>query len=83
MEAYESNMQTNKLDDVASLHNEGCGWRICPGYQLGMLHLEYYVANLICKFEWRAVDGDGVDLSERTERTMVMKNPLRVRISPR
>jgi hypothetical protein len=34
-----------------------------------MLHLEYYVANLICKFEWRAVDGDDVDLSERTERT--------------
>jgi hypothetical protein len=27
------------------------------------------VANLICKFEWRAVDGDDVDLSERTERT--------------
>ncbi|KAL3611882.1 hypothetical protein D5086_002902 [Populus alba] len=61
----------------------GAGRRICPGYQLGMLHLEYYVANLVCKFEWRAVDGDDVDLSERTERTMVMKNPLRVRISPR
>jgi len=61
----------------------GAGRRICPGYQLGMLHLEYYVANLVCKFEWRAVDGDGVDLSEKAERTMVMKNPLRVRISPR
>jgi len=61
----------------------GAGRRICPGYQLGMLHLEYYVANLVCKFEWRAVDGDDVDLSEKAERTMVMKNPLRVHISPR
>ncbi|KAJ6949269.1 hypothetical protein NC651_003309 [Populus alba x Populus x berolinensis] len=61
----------------------GAGRRICPGYQLGMLHLEYFVANLVFKFEWRAVDGDDVDLSERTERTMVMKNPLRARISPR
>ncbi|KAJ6287631.1 hypothetical protein OIU77_003699 [Salix suchowensis] len=61
----------------------GAGRRICPGYQLAMLHLEYYVANLICKFEWKAVDGDGVDLSEKSERTMVMRNPLQVHLSPR
>jgi len=61
----------------------GAGRRICPGYQLAMLHLEYYVANLIWKFEWKAVDGDDVDLSEKAERTMVMKNPLQVHLSPR
>ncbi|CAK7326249.1 unnamed protein product [Dovyalis caffra] len=61
----------------------GAGRRICPGHQLAMLHLEYYVANLIWKYEWKAVDGDAVDLSEKTERTAVMKNPLQVHLSPR
>ncbi|KAL3581931.1 hypothetical protein D5086_016263 [Populus alba] len=61
----------------------GAGRRICPGYQLAMLHLEYYVANLIWKFEWKAVDGDDVDLSEKAERLMVMKTPLQVHLSPR
>ncbi|KAL3576418.1 hypothetical protein D5086_021701 [Populus alba] len=47
----------------------GAGRRICPGYGLAMLHLEYFVANLIWKFEWKAVDGDDVDLSEKEEFT--------------
>lgn len=42
----------------------GVGRRICPGLGLAMLHLEYYVANLVWNFEWKAVDGDEVDLSE-------------------
>ncbi|KAF9664183.1 hypothetical protein SADUNF_Sadunf17G0129700 [Salix dunnii] len=29
----------------------GVGRRICPGYALSMLHLEYFVANLVSKFE--------------------------------
>uniref|UniRef100_A0A6N2NEA3 Cytochrome P450 n=1 Tax=Salix viminalis TaxID=40686 RepID=A0A6N2NEA3_SALVM len=61
----------------------GVGRRMCPGYGLAMLILEYFVANLIWSFEWKAVDGDGVDLSEKQELTMVMKNPLQVQISPR
>ncbi|KAJ4720965.1 putative Cytochrome P450 [Melia azedarach] len=61
----------------------GAGRRICPGYILAMLHLEYFVANLVWNFEWKAVDGDEVDLSEKEEFTVVMKNPLQARISPR
>lgn len=61
----------------------GAGRRVCPGSGLAMLHLEYFVANLVWHFEWRAVDGDDVDLSEKQEFTMVMKNPLRAQISPR
>ncbi|KAF9681917.1 hypothetical protein SADUNF_Sadunf05G0053100 [Salix dunnii] len=61
----------------------GAGRRICPGYGLAMLHLEYFVANLIWKFEWKAVEGDDVDLSEKEEFTVVMKNPLRAQIFPR
>jgi cytochrome P450 len=61
----------------------GAGRRICPAYGLAILHLEYFVANLIWRFEWKAVDGDDVDLSEKEEFTVVMKNPLQAQICPR
>lgn len=59
----------------------GAGRRMCPASGLAILHLEYFVANLIWNFEWAAV-GE-VDLSEKQEFTIVMKNPLQARISPR
>lgn len=61
----------------------GAGRRICPGFGLAILHLEYFVANLIWKFEWAAADGHEVDLSEKQEFTVVMKHPLHAWISPR
>ncbi|KAG1359277.1 cytochrome P450 89A2-like [Cocos nucifera] len=61
----------------------GVGRRMCPGLRLAMLHLEYFVANLVREFEWKAVDGEEVDLSEKLEFTMVMKRPLRACILPR
>ncbi|KAI9153074.1 hypothetical protein LWI28_005484 [Acer negundo] len=61
----------------------GVGRRICPAVGLAMLHLEYFVANLVWSFEWRAVEGNEVDLSEKQEFTVVMKNPLQAMISPR
>ncbi|KAL2553344.1 Cytochrome [Forsythia ovata] len=61
----------------------GAGRRICPGSALALLHLEYFVANLIWYFKWSPLDGDDIDLSEKQEFTIVMKNPLRARISPR
>ncbi|XP_054785588.1 cytochrome P450 89A2-like [Prosopis cineraria] len=60
----------------------GAGRRICPGYSLAMLHLEYFVANLIWNFEWKASNGE-VDLSEKQEFTTVMKYPFQVYLSPR
>ncbi|XP_057774069.1 cytochrome P450 89A2-like [Salvia miltiorrhiza] len=59
----------------------GAGRRVCPGFALALLHLEYFVANLIRSFKWEA-DGD-VDLTEKQEFTIVMKSPLRATISPR
>lgn len=53
----------------------GAGRRICPGIGLAMLHLEYFVANLVREFEWKATDGE-VDLSEKLDFTVVMENPL-------
>jgi len=61
----------------------GAGRRMCPGYALAILHLEYFVANFLWNFEWKAVDGDHVDLSEELQFTTVMKNPLKVHILPR
>ncbi|WCJ27939.1 Cytochrome P450 superfamily protein [Euphorbia peplus] len=61
----------------------GVGRRICPGYNLAMLHLEYFVANLVWKFEWKAVPGDDVDLTEKQEFTVGMKYPLKALLSPR
>ncbi|XP_045817634.1 cytochrome P450 89A2-like [Trifolium pratense] len=61
----------------------GAGRRICPGYNLALLHLEYFVANLVWNFDWKLPEGGHVDLSEKQEFTTVMKNPLQVHISPR
>ena len=60
----------------------GVGRRICPGLGLALLHLEYFVANLVRKFEWRGADGEEVDLTEKLEFTVVMKRPLRARAVP-
>ncbi|KAK3415520.1 hypothetical protein EUGRSUZ_H01144 [Eucalyptus grandis] len=61
----------------------GVGRRICPASGLAMLHLEYFVANLVWQFKWRTVSGEEVDLSEKQEFTIVMKNSLRAQISSR
>ncbi|KAL6857003.1 hypothetical protein ACP4OV_018385 [Aristida adscensionis] len=60
----------------------GAGRRICPGMALALLHLEYFVANLVAEFDWREVPGDEVDLAEKLEFTVVMKRPLRARALP-
>ncbi|XVF42825.1 hypothetical protein PTKIN_Ptkin01aG0396400 [Pterospermum kingtungense] len=61
----------------------GAGRRICPGMGLALLNLEYFVANLVWCFAWKAVDGDDVDLSEKQEFTMVMKTPLQAQLYSR
>ncbi|KAE9622007.1 hypothetical protein Lal_00033041 [Lupinus albus] len=61
----------------------GAGRRICPGYNLALLHLEYFVANLVWNFHWKVPKGGDVDFSEKQEFTIVMKNPLMAHISTR
>ncbi|XP_074275309.1 cytochrome P450 89A2-like [Silene latifolia] len=61
----------------------GAGKRMCPASGLALLHLQYFVANLVCRFEWRVEEGKEVDLTEKQEFTIVMKNPLHAHISPR
>ncbi|KAM0945588.1 putative cytochrome P450 [Dioscorea sansibarensis] len=62
----------------------GVGRRICPGLELAMLHLEYFVANLIKEFKWETIDGEEIDVDqEKIEFTIVMKTTLRARVTPR
>ncbi|XP_020094501.1 cytochrome P450 89A2-like [Ananas comosus] len=60
----------------------GAGRRICAGINVAMLHLEYFVANMVREFQWTKVDGDDVDLTEKSQFTVVMKHPLRARLVP-
>ncbi|CAD6214302.1 unnamed protein product [Miscanthus lutarioriparius] len=60
----------------------GAGRRVCPGMAMALLHLEYFVANLVREFEWRGADNEEVDLTEKLEFTVVMKRPLRARAVP-
>ncbi|XP_071735771.1 cytochrome P450 89A2-like [Rutidosis leptorrhynchoides] len=61
----------------------GAGRRVCPGLDLALLHLEYFVANLIWYFHWGVPNGYNVDFSEKTQVTVAMKNPLRTQLSAR
>ncbi|VVB11280.1 unnamed protein product [Arabis nemorensis] len=61
----------------------GAGRRIRPGIGLAMLHLEYYVANMVREFEWKEVQEHQVDLTEKLEFTTVMKHPLKALAVPR
>ncbi|KAJ4971055.1 hypothetical protein NE237_004154 [Protea cynaroides] len=59
------------------------GRRICPGYGLGTLHLEYFLANVIRDYKWTPVEGDDVDMTEKMEFACVMKHSLKVNLTPR
>ncbi|MBA0632045.1 hypothetical protein Godav_000862 [Gossypium davidsonii] len=59
----------------------GARRRICPGYVLALLHLEYFVANLVWNFEWKA--GGDINMEEQREFSVRMKHPLQALISPR
>jgi cytochrome P450 len=62
----------------------GAGRRMCPGYTLGMLQLEFFVGSLVRELEWLPVtEGEAVDMTEMLDFTVVMKHSLRARIIPR
>ncbi|CAN6295143.1 unnamed protein product [Urochloa humidicola] len=62
----------------------GAGRRMCPGYTLGMLQVEFFVGSLVRQLEWLPVtEGEAVDMTEQLDFTTVMKHPLRARIIPR
>jgi cytochrome P450 family 89 subfamily A len=61
----------------------GVGRRICAGLSIAMLHLEFFVANMVKEFKWTEAPGHEVRFEEKREFTTVMKTPLRPHLVPR
>jgi cytochrome P450 len=61
----------------------GAGRRICPGMGYAILHIEYFLANLITTFEWHSIEGEVVDLKADHGFFTTMCNPLHARVVPR
>ncbi|XP_073306069.1 cytochrome P450 77A2-like [Primulina huaijiensis] len=63
----------------------GVGRRICPGLSMATVHVNLMLARMVQEFEWSGYpDENGkLDLSEKLEFTVVMKNSLKANIKPR
>ncbi|XP_021889586.1 cytochrome P450 78A6-like [Carica papaya] len=61
----------------------GSGRRVCPGKNLGLTTVSYWVAYLLHEFEWTVGDDKGVDLSEVLRLSCEMANPLTVKVQLR
>ncbi|XP_024992916.1 cytochrome P450 78A9-like [Cynara cardunculus var. scolymus] len=59
----------------------GSGRRSCPGKNLGMTTVSFWVASLLQEFEFGTCEG--VDLSEELKLSCEMANPLKVTLRPR
>lgn len=62
--------------DSFSLVPFGVGRRSCPGVHFATSAVELLLANLLFCFDWRAPDGQAVDLEQETGLTVHRKNPL-------
>lgn len=63
----------------------GAGRRICPAINVSLLHISYFMANLVREFEWVEMEGeDAVKLQSNATIEMfnLMKRPLRARLVP-
>nr|CAB3500492.1 unnamed protein product [Digitaria exilis] len=62
----------------------GAGRRVCPGKTMALATVHLWLAQLLHRFEWSpAVDGGGVDLSERLGMSLEMEKPLVCKAAPR
>lgn len=62
----------------------GSGRRSCPGKNLGLATVTFWVAKLLHEFEWLPLDEvNGVDLTEVLRLSCEMANPLTVQVRPR
>ncbi|KAE8689828.1 adenosine deaminase-like protein-like isoform X1 [Hibiscus syriacus] len=61
----------------------GAGRRICPAWNLGVLHIKLLLAKMVQAFKWLPVLDSPPDMTETYAFTVVMKNPLKAFILPR
>ncbi|XP_039060501.1 cytochrome P450 78A9-like [Hibiscus syriacus] len=61
----------------------GSGRRTCPGKNLGLTTVSFWVATLVRELQWLPSDQNTPDLSEVLMLSCEMANPLRVKVRPR
>ncbi|KAL4387951.1 hypothetical protein GQ457_09G001450 [Hibiscus cannabinus] len=61
----------------------GAGRRICPAWNLGVLHINLLIAKMVQAFKWLPVPDAPPDPAETYAFTVVMKNPLKAVMLPR
>ncbi|GMI75945.1 cytochrome P450, family 78, subfamily A, polypeptide 6, enhancer of da1-1 [Hibiscus trionum] len=61
----------------------GSGRRTCPGKNLGLTTVSFWVATLVHEFEWLPSDQNTIDLSDVLRLSCEMANPLSVKVRPR
>ncbi|KAJ9188194.1 hypothetical protein P3X46_003579 [Hevea brasiliensis] len=81
--AKEGEMEFSVLGSDLRLAPFGSGRRTCPGKNLGLTTVTFWVASLLHEFEWLPSDDNTVDLSEILGLSCEMANPLTVKVRPR
>ncbi|XP_031251121.1 cytochrome P450 78A9-like [Pistacia vera] len=81
--AKEGEVEFSVLGSDLRLAPFGSGRRVCPGKNLGMTTVSFWVASLLQEYEWLAFDEKSVDLSEVLRLSCEMANPLTVKVRPR
>ncbi|KDP28438.1 hypothetical protein JCGZ_14209 [Jatropha curcas] len=82
--AKEGEVEFSVLGSDLRLAPFGSGRRTCPGKNLGLTAVTFWVASLLHEFEWLPSDGTNIiDLSEVLGLSCEMANPLTVKVLPR
>ncbi|EEF29055.1 cytochrome P450, putative [Ricinus communis] len=81
--AKDGDMEFSVLGSDLRLAPFGSGRRTCPGKNLGLTTVTFWVATLLHEFEWVPCDDITVDLSEILGLSCEMANPLTVKLQPR
>ncbi|KAE8703636.1 Cytochrome P450 78A9 [Hibiscus syriacus] len=81
--AKQGEMEFSVLGSDLRLAPFGSGRRSCPGKNLGLTTVTFWVATLLHEFEWLPSDQNAVDLSEVLKLSCEMANPLSVKVHPR
>ncbi|RID64840.1 hypothetical protein BRARA_D00082 [Brassica rapa] len=80
--AKEGDVEFSVLGSDLRLAPFGSGRRVCPGKNLGLTTVTFWIATLLHEFEWLAPSSDDktVDLSEKLRLSCEMANPLAVKL---
>ncbi|CAH8326140.1 unnamed protein product [Eruca vesicaria subsp. sativa] len=82
--AKEGEVEFSVLGSDLRLAPFGSGRRVCPGKNLGLSTVMYWIATLLHEFEWLAPnDEKTVDLSEKLRLSCEMATPLAVKLRGR